>query len=285
MSEKRVVVTGSEGFLGSILCKRLRIPDTDKYDEVKGKDVCESKVQDELVKGAHVIIHLAAISGIAACEKDPDIALATNTEATIEIARKAKKNGVRRIIFSSSSAVYGEAQDFVMNENHPCEPRTLYGKSKHQAEAILKLASPTFEVIILRKSNLYGWGTKWKGITVADQFIDKFLSKSSFEITGSGSQKRDFVHVIDVLNVYAKLTAATRVRSGIYNLGGTETMSIRQLAELTNDIGETILGYRVSVNYKPVTNEALWHDFRYDFSKAMKEFQYQPVITLDNYIN
>lgn len=281
---KRVGITGASGFIGSLLTKMIDVPTTSQYDILTGQDITQTSTQMDCVASSDVIVHLAAISGLKACEDNKDYATLLNTEATVNLAHKAKDAGVRRFIFPSSSAVYGESQDFRMTETHLTDPRSHYGVTKLYAEQIMKLADRHFEVVILRKSNLYGYGMVWKGITVIDKFLEKYLAHEPLPITGTGSQRRDFVHVVDVAGLYAKLAKATKVRSGIYNIGGGECISIRELAEMVNDCGEAILGYRVGLDFKPATSEALWHDFTYDFSKAQREFQFKPSINIKFYI-
>ncbi len=279
----RTVVTGSSGYVGSVVSKKLKIHKSDQYDILEGRDLTDTSTMLD-ASSADIIVHLAAISGIKACTDDPARATLINTETTIELAKNAKERGCRRFIFASSSAVYGEAQEYKMSESHPTEPRSIYGQTKLAAEKIIELAGKSFEVIILRKSNLYGYALISKGITVLDQFIDRFLKHEPITITGSGSQRRDFLHVMDAVGVYCKLAQAKKTRSGIYNLGGGENPSIRELAEMVNDIGEAIFGYRVGIAYTQSSNEALWHDFAYDFKKSESTFQFKPVFTIDDVI-
>lgn len=283
---KRTVITGSSGFVGSLLCRVLPIPIADRYDILDGVsgDITNSIIQSDICRDASTIIHLAAISGIKACSDHPTSSFAINVLATQQLALAAKKAGVRRFVFASSSAVYGEAQSYKMDETHPTDPRSEYGKQKLKAESILGLSSEEFEVIVLRKSNLYGWGMVWKGITVIDKFIDACLLHEPMKLVGTGSQKRDFLHVLDAVKVYTTLINAKRVRSGIYNLGGHTPLSVRQIAEMVNDISEEVTGHRSPIDFLPDDGSPLFHDFKYDSTKARMEFQYQPCMTVEFYI-
>ncbi len=279
----KIAVTGASGFLGSWLCKILDVPKDMQFDLPDG-DIRKNDVLKWIVS-ADTIIHLAAISGVGDCERNSEKANEINYEATIELAEAARKSRVKKIVFASSSSVYGEANDYHINEQHETIPRGVYGATKLKAERYLsKLTSDSFRIIILRKSNLYGYGIKWKGKTVLDQFIEKYLSKTNITIAGNGTQKRDFVHLYDAARLYKQIALNEKARSGIYNVGGQETISIRALADLVNEIGESILGYRVGVEYIDADSGAGWHDFKYDWSKAQMEFQYQPHFTLDDYI-
>ena len=280
MSNK-IAITGSSGFVGSVMKKILTIPDSLCFDIQKGDDITLGSVTDTIIQRADTIIHMGAISGVAKCDKSPDEAHSINVEATLDLAKKLKsRDGIKRLIFFSSSAVYGEAQDFIMDESHVTAPRTAYGRMKLEAESILGMASLDYPIIILRPSNIYGYGMTYKEGTVLSSFISAYLENRPMTITGSGSQKRDFVHVIDVARIVARLATAPTIRPGIYNLGGNETLSMRALAEIVNDVGDSTLGYRVPVEYKPDANESLYHDFRYSSDKAKQHFQYEPRINL-----
>ena len=282
-----IKVTGSSGYVGSLLCKILNLPLENRFDILdcnNPMDIKHDSVQELICNKADVIVHLAGISGLKACQDNEILSNETNTLATVRLAEKAKKSGVKRFIFASSSAVYGEAQRYRMDEAHPTEPRSSYGQQKLRAEEILKLACKTFEVIILRKSNLYGYGLTCKGITVIDKFLESVVKNEAIIITGTGAQRRDFFHVLDAVIVYKRLALSKKLRSGIYNLGGGETPSIRELAEKINDLADLILSRRSEIQFKPDTLGMMSHDFRYDFSKARCEFGYTPSFTTDFYI-
>jgi len=176
MSANHIYLTGSDGFIGSWLKNYLKLPQERCFDILHGRDMCERQYQEMVCQENATLILLHAISGIKQCNDDPDRAHRTNTESIIQIAELAKKRGVKRIIFASSSSVYGEVNSYHIEEDHPTKPRSVYGASKLAAENIIKL-SDSMEIIILRKSNVYGWGQYWKK-TVIDNFISdnsKFL--------------------------------------------------------------------------------------------------------------
>lgn len=276
-----IAITGSSGFVGSVVKRILNIPDNLCFDIEKGDDISTESTISTICSRATTVIHLAAISGVAKCEQSRSEASMYNTEATLNLAESMSKlPGMKRLIFSSSSAVYGEAQSYLMDELHPAEPRTHYGQTKLLAERIMEYSSNSFQIIILRPSNIYGYGMSWKEGTVLSLFISAHLEKRPITITGSGSQKRDFVHIVDISRLYARLATAPSSRSGIYNIGGNETVSMRALAEMVNEVGESVLGYRVPIEFKPDANESLYHDFKYVSDKAKHQFQYEPKLNL-----
>lgn len=282
--KNRISVTGSEGFIGRWLCRYLNVPVTNQFDIVNGDDCTLEDTQSDLVTLSDTVVLLHAISGIKACEAKPELAMATNAESVIDIALKAKQAGVRRLILASSSSVYGEINRYVVDEQHEVKPRSHYGFTKLTAEKILDQASETFELVILRKSNVYGWGTHWKP-TVIDSFLDQYLRREAITLEGTGQQKRDFADLMDVVRLYGQIATAKKVRSGIYNVGGGEALSVRAVAELVNNLGEAVFGYRVPVVSRGQdTGASGWHDFRYDYSKATMEWGFRPMFTVQDHV-
>ena len=279
----KIGITGSSGYIGSFL-RRLCVGDASGYDLKNDQDVRILKMQQLITRNHDVIIHLAALSGLKACSDAPDNAKETNTKAAVDLAYAAKKAGCKRFIFASTSSIYGETSDYVLDEYHQTVPRSVYGQTKLKAESILGLADDKFEVVILRKSNVFGRGTQLKGITVIDKFIECYLGREDISIMGDGTQKRDFVHIADVCTLYNKIANLSKVRSGIYNVGGNDCVSIKALAKKINDIGERIFGYRVGVVFTDPDGGITSHDFRYDYSKARMEFKYRPLFNINEYI-
>lgn len=280
----KIIVTGADGFIGSYLSRLLEIPYENQVDSKRSTDqnLINPAVADKYIEGADIVIHLAAISGLAACDKDPEIAHTYNVKATHNVVNACVKNRVRRLIFASTSAIYGETEQFVINEDHSTNPRSTYGKNKLEAEKLVINYGKNW--VIFRQSNIYGFGIQNKAITVIDSFIDRYLKKEPITITGPGIQKRDFLHLVDLGRAYRQAVNLPFIRSGIYNLGSGQTISIRELAYLVNDIGESIFGYRVPYETKEGSWGAGWHDFRYDCSRARMEFQWAPSWTLDDYV-
>jgi len=249
------------------------------------QDITNHNVQDEIADVSETVIHLAAVSGIKPCNENAYKAERLNADATLELASACSRSGsVKKFIFASSSAVYGEAENYLIDESHECHPRSLYGETKLKAEDCIDYQYGEFEVVVLRKSNIYGFGQFWKGSTVIDKFIDCYLYQKPFIISGDGTQKRDFVHLMDVVRLYKDIALMPRVRTGIYNVGGPESVSINRIADMVNEIGASVFGYRVDVQHSKGSDEAAWHDFIYDSMKARMEFQFIPRFRIQDYL-
>lgn len=281
----RVKITGSEGFIGSLLCEKLNVPKENRIDIVNcdDHDVRVESNRRTIVQDCDVLIHLAGLTGFQQCQSWQE-SHKMNGHVTKELAKLHKEAGGKKFIFASTSAVYGEATSYVMREEDPCSPRSNYGRSKHIGEEVMTLKDEDYEVIIFRKSNVYGQSINNKGINAIDKFIDSYLNKEKLQIQGNGEQKRDFVHILDVVSAYADV-ATQKVRSGIYNIGGTENITIAELAKLVNKIGYAVFRYKVRIDKGNDNSSAsLNHDFIYDHSKARMEWVYKPIFALDDYI-
>lgn len=282
----KILITGAAGYVGSALAKRLETQDLlliDNYSakeewrpyllsvgkhEIINGDILDREVCKDITQGIDVIYHLAAVSGINNCE---DIfSCESNLIGTINLGIWAEKRGVKKIIFASTSAVYGESQAPLITEEHKIKPRFRYGWQKYICELFLQTLR--IPCVILRKSNIYGQGLYHKN-TAVDNFIDKAIKGEDFTITGKGLQRRDYIHIEDVVNAYIQ---ATYWDSGIYNIGGKDNLSINELADLI--IGISGKNIRKIYNEKAESG-AILKKFTYDYSKA-KVRGYNPQKTI-----
>lgn len=238
MTRRKVVVTGGAGFIGGHLVAELlrRGNEVHVVDDLSFSDrrrVCASAtlhpcdVRDcealgRILAGSDIVFHLAAISSVPLSLDDPVRVASVNAMGTVSVLEAARRCRVRRVVFSSSSAVYGE-QGGRLREDMPTLPQSPYGLSKLEGE----LAAATFhrlyglQAVSLRYFNVYGTGQSVDGPYAA--VIAKFLAARkaglSLPVTGDGLQTRDFVHVADV--VRANICAATSPR-----VGSGETVNI-----------------------------------------------------------
>jgi len=267
----RTVITGAAGYIGSYICREWNIPDQDQYDIVFSQDqnVENRDTQTRIAEGTDTIVHLAAISGVRNCYKHPGEAWRTNTRATLRLAERAKAAGVKTFIFPSSSAVYGREEGHI-EESQKTRPLTVYGHTKLLAERIIELASDTFRVVILRKSNVYGTGTFRKLGTVMESFITNALNGQALFISGSGKQARNFIHIEDTAELYKEIADRPDFPSGIYNVAGPDTLTIADLAALIESWPQ----------------EIAWHatNLYYDCSKLCSVLKMRPARTIAQYI-
>lgn len=244
------VVTGGAGFIGSHLVDRLvrdgagRIVIIDNLFRGKLENIahhqnnpavsfCQVDIRDEAalrpaIEGAEVIYHLAAQSNVMGALGDIDYSFTTNVAGTVNVLKAARDLGVRRVVFSSSREVYGEADYVPVEENHPFNAKNSYGASKAAGELYSRVFHNDFglETAVLRLANVYGprdFGRViplWLGRAAAGQDL----------IVYGGKQIIDFVWIEQV--VEALLRAATADIVGIpINVGSGRGTPILELAE------------------------------------------------------
>jgi UDP-glucose 4-epimerase len=222
-----VVVTGGSGFIGSHLLKRIKGFD---FSLGKGFDVRDSDLVLKETKGADAIVHLAAVTDAAS--NDIEEIFGINVHGTLNVLEACRKNDIRKLVFSSSAAVYGDAKP-PLNESMHCKPINLYGASKLASESYISAYASSYglDATMFRFFNVYGPCCKG----VVRTLIRASLDKKSIVIEGDGKQTRDFVYVDDVVDVMVK--ALSRKGLGPYNIGtGIET-TINELATKISELG------------------------------------------------
>lgn len=155
---KRILITGANSYIGTSFEKWLsQWPDKYTVDTI---DMIDGKWRKESFAGYDVVFHVAGIAHIRETKKNRDLYYKVNRDLAYETAKKAKAEGVNQFIFISSMSVYG-VDNGVINKNTPLNPKSNYGKSKLQAEKLIKpLCDDNFKVAILRPPMVYGKGCK-----------------------------------------------------------------------------------------------------------------------------
>ncbi len=285
----KIVVTGSAGYVGSYLIRKLledeRFADyeivgvdnflvgrEENYELIKGDgrlklirgDVCDREFVKELLKDTEIVYHLAAISGVVQCSKRPHLALRVNVEGTLNLLEAS--DGVEYFIYPSSSAVYGKIDGDLAKEDMPPRPLNNYGAMKASCEALCMSYHNTYGLgtVILRFTNIYGVGVYPKWRTVVTNFILRALRGEPLIIHGTGEQRRDFIHIDDVIEIY-KLVLTPKARGEIFNAGSGYTTSVRELAEIVKKVAIK-RGLNVRITFKEA-REPKERTFGYDISK------------------
>lgn len=147
------------------------------------------------------MVHLAAVSGLENCRRNPDGAVLTNVLGTRNVLEAARKFDIQRVVFTSSAAVYGMPVTTPVGEDHPLRPMNLYGVTKLAGESLMRAYYDVYglETVVLRLRNVYGVGvfTRWR--TVVPRFVRQAMEGKPLTVYGDGWQTRDFVHVLDVV--------------------------------------------------------------------------------------
>jgi UDP-glucose 4-epimerase len=231
-----LVLTGSHGFIGSHL--RLVLEDKRKkfihIDLKNGRDLGKRGTFDWLKNKIEncgddvVILHLAALVDARESLEEPARYFGNNLAATWHVAQLGALENVRRIVFTSSAAVYGEPEYLPIDVNHPTRPKSPYGLSKLYEEQLLHQFSEEYgySLVVLRLFNVYGEHQK-KGLFGA--LIQAVRDGKTFTIYGDGNQVRDYIYVGDVAN--AILSFAKNKREGIFNVASGVGITVNQIIE------------------------------------------------------
>lgn len=283
----KILITGAAGYIGSALAKLLiqRNIDVTLIDnyympsslkEIDGVPILNRDIRDTSLDLSEysVLVHLAAICGIATCEQQKEEAFSVNVKGTFNLLKKFHG----RVIFASTSAVYGEARSHEIDEEHPVEPRGYYGITKTKAEDIVRLQD---SYSILRFSNIYGKGLLCKR-TVADLFIENALKGLPLQIHGDGKQRRDFVNLNDVLRAY--WMAIHSDISDTFNIGGNEALNINEICELVYKNYLQLFGGKLEIKHIPIDCGVVWKDFNYLSKKAKTALGYEPSYSVSDEI-
>ena len=235
----KIIITGGSGFIGSHLAAQLKkehnVTIFDVKKNVSDVDFIEGDVTNlDSVKNSitdcDLVIHLAASLGVVNVERDPVQTLDINLGGTKNVLEACRTNNIKKIIFSSSSEVYGEPVKIPIRESDKAIPITTYGISKLASEEYIKSYSKSYGIqyTIFRLFNVYGamQDTQW----VLPAFVDKAISNKLIDVHSDGSQVRAFCYVSDVANA---LESALKTANGeIINIGNdTDPISIKELAE------------------------------------------------------
>jgi len=292
----KFVVTGGAGFIGSHIVEAIAgshevvVIDNfssgkrenlrmfaDSISGIQGSITDLPLLKDEF-KGADGIFHLGAIASVARSVDDPIVTHETNLTGTLNVLLAARDCGVRNVVFSSSSAVYGDEPTLPKREDMPSVPRSPYAVSKLAGEYYCKVFSELFGVrtVSLRYFNVFGprQDPQSEYAAVIPKFITKLLNNQPPVIFGDGKQTRDFVYVKDV--VQANLLAMQSSANGTFNIGSGKSIDLNTLARTVAEI--------MKVKIPPIYEKPRSGDIRdsvSDIAVAKKVFGYQTCYSLE----
>ncbi|WP_028987811.1 NAD-dependent epimerase/dehydratase family protein [Thermicanus aegyptius] len=289
----RILITGGAGFIGSHIAQACVEKGFETYifDDlstgreenlfpeahfIKG-DLADAPLEDLLADiQPDYLIHEAAQASVPVSTKDPCRDAEINILGTVRLLEAAKKSNVKKVVYASSAAVYGNPVRLPIDESHPQHPLSFYGVSKYVPEFYLDLYWKHFGLpyTVLRYANVYGprQVAHGEGGVVAI-FADKIKRGEKLSVYGDGDQTRDFIYVSDV--VAANLAALERGTGEIFNIGTGIPTSVNQLIKAF----EEILGHPVEKEYLP-PREGDIRDSLFHINKAVKELAWSPKVSL-----
>ena len=294
MHDKRVLVTGGAGFIGSNLANHLA-----SGNEVIAIDNCylgtpdnleetvefvdQDVLDDGLPTDVDVVFHLAALSSYTMHEDDPRHGARVNVEGFVNVVEQARKDGCETVVYASTSSIYGDRTE-PSPESMAVEANTAYEASKLARERYAEYFHNHHGMSVagLRYFSVYqGYdgaeGHKGEYANVIAQFADDIAHGRPPKLYGDGTQSRDFTHVSDVVRAH-ELVADERL-SGVYNVGTGEQYTFNELVDLLNEE----LGTDIELEYveNPIPEDVYVHDTLADCSKLREATGWEPEIEFE----
>jgi nucleoside-diphosphate-sugar epimerase len=249
----RVCVTGGAGFIGSHLVDRLvadghavavlddlstgrrsNLADVESRIRFVAGDVRDSGDAREVVRGAEIVFHLAALASVARSLARPREVVDVNVAGTLSLLEAARASSARRVVFASSSSVYGDPDRVPVAETVPLRPRSPYAASKAAGEGFLSAFQAThgLEAVVLRFFSVYGprQQAEARYAAAVPRFVAACLAGETPCIEGDGLQTRDFTYVEDVVEAVCRAAALPEALPGPVNVGAGRRTSILDLA-------------------------------------------------------
>lgn len=269
---KRILVTGACGFIGSHTVETLlnqghfvlavdnlrtgKIENVAAFRDHPNLSISHFDVGDAAkLKGSidsfkpDAIIHLAALVSVQESIDNPDENYTLNVANTHTIAESSRAGGVKRVVFASSAAIFGDPVSLPIDEEHPKNPMSPYGMGKWVSEQILEQYAMHYDMqtVALRFFNVFGErqdpNSPYSG--VISIFSDRILSDQPLSVFGDGLQTRDFIYVKDVANIVAAASTRDSIPSGAYNVSTGQETTLNMLIETMS----TLSGKKPNVSH------------------------------------
>ena len=300
LEKSKVLVIGGAGFIGGFVVAELlkhQVKEVVIYDNLTrgklenikdsledkrvtlfpfGGDIRETDVLDKAFEGVDYVFHLAAM-WLLHCKDFPRTAFDVNIAGTFNVLEACVKHKVKKLVYSSSASVYGDALEVPMTEEHPFNNKNFYGATKIAGEAMFTAFNDRYglEIVGLRYMNVYGPGQDQHAVYsgVVPIMLNKIEEGEQPVINGDGSQAYDFIYVEDVArsNISAALSD---VKIGFYNVGTEIQTSIKELCDTILELKESDLKVKY-VPYSEDDSRALVQNRIGSRQKAEKEIQFK----------
>lgn len=284
----RVLLTGHQGYLGSVMSARLRDAghdviglDTGYFaecvlgphpDDPPGHRIDLRDVTAEHVAGVEAIVHLAALSNDPLGSLAPEITHEINRHASVRLARLARDAGVRRFLYASTCSVYGSA-DGLVNEDATLRPLTPYAESKVRVEDdLLALADADFSPVFLRNATAFGISPRPRLDIVLNNLVAHAVTSGEIRVLSDGTPWRPLVHAGDIARAFetALIAPRDRIHCRAFNIGHeANNMTVAQIADA---VADAVPGARVVITGETGPDP---RSYRVDFAAARDDLGFR----------
>ena len=299
---RRYLVTGGAGFIGSHIVERLltdghrvRILDdfssgslanlpfaeqfADRLDIIRG-DIRDLQLVAQVANGVEVIFHQAALRSVPRSVEDPLGTNDQNVTGTLHVLEAARRAGVRRVVYASSSSVYGDSPELPKREDHLPAPISPYAVSKAAGEQYARVWSQLYgvETVGLRYFNVFGprQDPASEYAAVIPRFILWGLRGEPLQVHGSGDQSRDFTYIDNVVAANLLAASADEVSGEVFNIACGERISLLDIITKL----EGMLGRPLARQHTPARAGDVPHSLA-DIDRAIRRLSYTPKVGFD----
>jgi UDP-glucose 4-epimerase len=256
----KVLVTGGAGFIGSHLVDKLisrgysvvvldnfhsgemesfrKILGRESFEVIEG-DIRDRKAVREAMDGVDAVVHLAALIDVEESVNNPLETHDVNVNGTLNVLNEAVRSGVRKLLFASSTAVYGEGNPLPLREEHSLNPISPYAASKVSAEYYCKAFNNCYglSTVVLRFFNVYGLGQKHSSYSgVISKFLQNALNGEPLILYGDGEQARDFIYVDDVVEATVLALENGDSKGETFNVCTGKPTAVNELVQIVKEV-------------------------------------------------
>lgn len=294
----RVLVTGHQGYIGTVMVPILR----EAGHEVVGLDsgyfadcVLGDPPEDapgvggpspldlrdvtiENLAGIDAVVHLAALSNDPLGALSPEITYQINHEASVRLAQLAKEAGVSRFLYASTCSVYGSAGDDLVNEDAPLRPLTPYADSKVRVEdALLEMADSGFAPVFLRNATAFGYSPRLRADIVVNNLVGHAVFNGDVRVMSDGTPWRPLVHVRDIAAAFAECLVAPResIYCEAYNVG-TEANNLT-VDRIARSVVDAVPGAQLNITGETGADP---RSYRVDFSRLHRKLHLDAAVSV-----
>jgi nucleoside-diphosphate-sugar epimerase len=294
----RVLITGIAGFIGSAIAHECanrgyeirgidnlttgnidNIADIEEIEFYRGS-LSNRRLLRTACEGVDIVFHQAALASVAGSIEDPALNHITNLDGTLNLLLEAQKQGVKRVVYASSSAVYGDSAALPKSETMLPEPISPYAVQKLSGEYYMRCFAKIYgmETVCLRYFNVFGprqpARSSYSGVLA--RFITSMLAGVAPEIYGNGTQSRDFVYVDDVVeaNIRAAFAKAGKASGGVFNIACGQRHDLLEIYAMLSDH----LQFKEVPDFRPARAGDVRHS-EADISRAREELGYEPRVS------